>query len=249
MANKIFRSNIISNIKRAMQAFSDASRINHPALKGRIREIVLTNLLNPILPLGVEIGYGKIVDYLDNQSRETDVIIYTKKILAPILFDERTGIFPIESCLYAIEIKSKITASEVKDSIAKGEQLRSLKYIHEIYGQSIIPVILAIYAFDTDLVGDGKSEIERYREYDALFLKDPVIPVICVAGRGYWYFKHKEKKWVFHPPSPGFDEVVDFLAGVVNTVPDIINIRGNPGLGWYLIEPALEERLSSKPAE
>jgi hypothetical protein len=133
MANKIFRDHIINNIKKAMHDFSNATRVNHPGLKGRIREIVLSNLFRPILPLGMEIGNGKIIDYLDNQSRETDVIIYTRNILAPILYDEKTGMFPIESCIYAIEIKSKLTASEIKDSIAKGEDLRSLKYMVNKY--------------------------------------------------------------------------------------------------------------------
>jgi hypothetical protein len=82
----------------------------------------------------------------------------------------------------------------------------------------------------------GKSEIDRYQEYDALFLENPVIPVICVVGRGYWWFNQVEKKWIFHTPSPEFDEVVDFLDGVVNTVPNMIDRRGHPALGWYLIE-------------
>jgi hypothetical protein len=249
MANKIFRDHIIKNIKGAMQDFSNTIQINHPALKGRIREIALTNLFKPILPFGVGIGYGKIIDYLDSQSRETDIIIYTKTILAPILYDEKTGLFPIESCLYAIEIKSRITASEVKDAIAKGEHLRSLKYIHERYGQLIAPVIPAIYAFDTDLVIGGKTEIDRYQEYDTLCFENPVIPVICVAGRGYWWFKNIEKKWIFHPPSSDFDEIVDFLGGVVNTIPDIITARRNPGLGWYLIEPRLGGNISLKPTK
>jgi hypothetical protein len=152
-------------------------------------------------------------------------------------------LFPIESCIYAIEIKSKITANEIKDSIAKGENLRSLKYIHE-YGQQISPVIAAIFAFDTDLAVGGKSEIDRYQEYDGLFSENPVIPVICVAGRGYWWFNQVEKIWTFHTPSPEFNEVVDFLGGIVNTIPIIISRRGHPELGWYLIEPRPIRKLA-----
>lgn len=248
MANQIFRDHVIKNIRGAMQEYSNAAMVDHPGLKGHIREIALTNMFKPILPLGVDIGNGKIIDYTGNQSREIDIIIYTKKILAPILYDIKFGIFPIESCLYSIEVKSKITSSEIKDTISKALKLRSLKYIYEKYGQFISPVIPAIYAFDTDLELDGKSEIDRYKECDELFYEDPIIPVICVARRGYWWFNQREKIWTFHLPSAEFDEVIDFLGGVINTVPDIISKRGETSLGWYLMEPARKVfKIPSKP--
>jgi hypothetical protein len=60
MPNQIFRDHIINNIRGAIQESSNAAtRVNHSALKGRIREIVVTNLFRPILPLGVETGNGK----------------------------------------------------------------------------------------------------------------------------------------------------------------------------------------------
>ncbi len=242
MPNDLFRNKVITRINAAISEYRDASGIEHRALQGRIREIALDNLFRPLLPSGIEIGTGKILDNCGIQSHETDLIIYSKAVLPAIMYSEREGLFPAEACCYAIEVKSRATATEIKDALAKAESLRNLRYAAGLYdiqdvpiNHPIKPVIPAFFAFTTELAENGKSELERYSEIDPHFREAPCLVAICVVGRGYWWWR-RDKKWIFHPPTPDHDEIIDFLSGVINTIPDSLVARGHPRLGNYLIQ-------------
>lgn len=218
MANEIYRSRIINDIEYAIAEAKSAALAKHPGLTGRIRELVATNLLAPLLPAGFSIGSGKIVDTHGSQSGETDLIIYNKAILPPVLYSDRDGIFPVEACYYAIEVKSRLTASAIRDSIEKGRAILNLRWTGKLEGDSNRgPVVLVLLAFDSDLV-EGGSEIDRYIQYDPTWATDPVLKAICVAGRGYWYHKTADNSWTGVAASADHDEVIDLISGVVNTL-------------------------------
>jgi len=179
-------------------------------------------------------------------SAEVDVIIYSAATLPPLLLDAGFGVYPAEACIYAIEVKSTLTADQLRDAINKHRQLQQLRYlpstVNQIYqpvGNPSPPVIPALFAFASDLVPEGKSELERYRELDPAADTRPAIPVLCVAGRGYWWYKPNEpaEKWINHLPTDDSEEVIDFLGGVANTIPDQIFLKGRPRFGHYIIRP------------
>ncbi|NET59890.1 MAG: hypothetical protein F6K47_28200 [Symploca sp. SIO2E6] len=99
---------------------------------------------------------------------------------------------------------------------------------------SVIPLL---FAFSTDLSNSGKDELERYREIDNNANESPAIPIMCVAGRGYWRFDPREsaEKWIKHLPTDNFDEIIDLIAGIANTIPDQIALRGRPRFGHYIL--------------
>lgn len=246
MADDLFRSEFITRVRSAIARAEEISRIEHHGLAGRAREVFVKGLLQPVLPPYIELGSGKIADSEGHLSRETDVVIYSAATLPPLLLEAGFGVYPAEACIYAIEVKSTLTASDLRDAIAKHRQLRALRYLpsvlNDVYqpvGAPSLPVIPALFAFQTDLSEDGKGELARYRELDEEADTNPAIPVFCVAGRGYWWFKPNEpaEKWIHHPPSPEHEEVIDFLGGVANTVPDQVFLKGRPRFGNYIIRP------------
>ena len=247
MSNEIFRNELKKEIQAAIKAYKDAAALDHSGLRGRVREIVTEKLLKPILPPGIEIGTGKITDSKNNFSAETDLIIYSRLTLPPLIYGHSTGVFPVESCIYAIEVKSQLNATELKTSIEKFKRLRTLQYLESFYplnfvnpiGPACSFVIPVLFAFTTDLSESGKTEIQRYRENDDTADISPIIPVFCVPGRGYWWFKANEpdKKWIHHPPSGEHDEVIDFIGGLANTIPVEAIKKGHPYYGNYIIEP------------
>lgn len=155
MTNELFRNHAITLIRTAVMQASSAAGINHAGLRGRVREITVENLLRPFLLGQFDIGTGKITDFEGNQSAETDIVIYSRNILPPIMYSERDGIFPIEACFYALEVKSKVTSEEIADSVQKAATLWQIKSLAP--GNGIVP---ALFAFDTDLAVGGKSELE-----------------------------------------------------------------------------------------
>jgi hypothetical protein len=109
------------------------------------------------------------------------------------------------------------------------------------------PVIPGLFAFDSDLTENGESEIERYQRLDSCNPTDPLLRAICVVGRGYWYYDNRDNRWVFLHPSQEHDEVVGFLSGVMNTIPDALASRGRPRLGNYLMTPRPSDDTQQKP--
>ncbi len=242
MPNDIFRDRVNNLIRLAIKEAINTKKIEHPFLQGRIREIALDKIFKPLLILDTECGTGKIVDSKGTQSNETDIIIYSKKILPPIMYSEREGTFPVESCIYSIEVKSKSTAKGVKDTIKKAKKIRELYYSPGQHDDNFNPIkhsiqyiVPVFFAFDSDLKDNGKSEIDRYKENDPDFCKNPYLRAICVVGKGYWWYNAPKKKWVFHPPTKFYDEVIDFLSGIINTIPDILVSRRYPRFGNYLM--------------
>ena len=246
MPNPLFRSEFISRVKTALARAQAAGLLDHPGLTGRAREVFVKDLLKPILPPYVELGSGKISDSEGRLSPEIDVVVYSAATLPPLLFDVGFGVYPAEACIYAIEVKSILTAGQLRDSLEKHRQLRQLTYLpsalNKVY-QPIGPpspaVIPALFAFGSDLGPDGKSELERYRELDPEADISPVTPILCVAGRGYWWYKPNEpaEKWINHSPTQDHEEIIDFLGGVANTIPDQVAFKGRPRFGHYLLRP------------
>ena len=242
MPNSIFRQRAINIVSAAVKESDSASLLDHSALRGRVREIVVDRLMQPFLPSAFEVGTGKIADSKGFRSRETDLVIYSKAVLPPVLYSGRDGVFPAEASFYAIEVKSTVTSQEVDDAIEKARELGKLTYTSGEYddaGRStphpFLPIIPALFGFSSDLAEGGKSDLDRYLERDSGGGSSPSITVICIVGRGYWWFKAAERRWAFHPPTPEGDEVVDFVSGVINTLPNSLAARRRPRLGLYLM--------------
>ncbi len=249
MANELVRNKIKNYIEKAIEEAQNAADLDHPGMMGTIREIAIKNLFEPLLTGQTKIGNGKIVDFTGFQSQETDVIIYSNNIHPAILYSPRMdiGVYPSETCIYAIEVKSKATAENIRDAMEKARTLQRLKYTSGLYSpdgiaiqHQVIPVIPVFFAFGSDL--KEKSEIDRYIELDSEAEFNPLIPVICVVGKGYWYYRRDTTpngdsigKWFHWAPSKDHNEIFGFLSGILNTIPDRIASRGHPRFGEYLI--------------
>lgn len=160
------------------------------------------------------------------------------------MYSDRDGVFPVEACFYAIEVKSVLTAQEIDDTIRKMRTLQALRYQSGEYddkgvaiNHQLRSVVPTLFAFESDL-SPNASDGARYLQRDAESHSNPALRVVCVVGRGYWRFDAANGKWLFHEPSSDSDEVIDFLSGIANTLPDALVSRRRPRLGNYLMLPS-----------
>jgi hypothetical protein len=164
-----YRDLILSRVQAAIGAARAARGISHNGLLGEIREILLRELFRPLLPADIGVGHGQIISHTGRTSRQTDVVLYDRRILPPILFQESSGLFPVESVLQTVEVKSQLTSTELRSSHDAASDLLQFDYLHGFIDasglglpQTITKAISTIFALDTDLAPGGKSEIERY---------------------------------------------------------------------------------------
>lgn len=126
-----YRQIAIDAIEKTVAAANSSGMIEHPGLKGRLREIVIEELVKPFLSPHIGAATGTIVDPYGKQSRQVDVILYDEQVTPPILFSEREGVIPCHSVVATIEVKSSLTREELKGAV---ENARSVKLLSYDYG-------------------------------------------------------------------------------------------------------------------
>jgi len=265
MASDRFRRMIINNVKTQIQKSLDWSDEKHPGSKGSVRENCVRDLIEPVLRSGVDANAnGHVIDCKNNQSGQVDVIVFADSVLPRVLRDSPDYV-PLESTLYLFEVKSKATRTGIREAIQKARTIRALSMEPGAWGypdfiardplynyqpgmpvfhaskmliQGISPVFV-FFAFSSDMK-DG-DELDRFMsafteegvtERD---LSNPPIAALCIVGKGYWFHKEGTTSWEYRPASPEYDEVVDLLAGISNSIPQILISRGAPKLGPYFM--------------
>lgn len=238
----ILRAKVASAIS---QAQSIRNQLTHPGVKGSILEILIGQLFQPLLPADIGVGTGQIIEsYTGQVSGQMDIVLYDKSILPPVLIDQKLGIFPIESVLYTIEVKTVLTAAELRTAHEAAAELETKFFYRpgkadqngKEQNHKVSRARSVIFALSTDLSGKNLTEAERYRKlYENG--SSPHLRAICVAGSGYWY--DNGDNWLGFPPTSQYDEVLAFIGGVTNTYREVANSRGQPSLGHYIVPDAV----------
>lgn len=203
-----------------LRADSLASGANHHGIEGEIREIAARDCVEPFLTQGFQCGTGKVIDSVGNLSDQIDLAVYHRKLVPPILVNRDLGFYPVECVRYAFEIKSKLTASEVRDANKKFRSISRLfsfpqKQADGTTKRGGCPSTV-LFAFGSDISG---SELERYKKHTES--QDPPCTVLCVLGKGYWFYDAASKNWFGQEAlseHAAFTEFCMFIGGFMNSL-------------------------------
>ena len=146
-----FNSKIIT-LKSNFEVNKD---VMHQGIKGGLNEGELSSLIKEVIPQRYRITKGIIENSKGEQSNEADIFIYDDEILPAYIKSDLTFV-PVESVKYVFEVKSTLNATELKTTISKFENFKS------IGGRS--PTVL--FSFSSDIKG---SELSRYIKQDINF--------------------------------------------------------------------------------
>jgi len=235
------------------------SAIGHPGVKGRLREILVNNLLIPWLPLGIKCGTGIIIDS-ENQiakAGQEDIILYDELLAPQVLSSPTTpdGVFIVNSVLCRIEVKSKVTRNEMIDFIKKSINIAGLKYnVREKINRNITGPLNMLFAYESDCVS-----IEN--EYDRLLdlfkecncsLNSGIVSMICIPNLGYIKLNRIDNKniWQKLQTNDSRDYIAYFVATVSSSCFNARMERQNRdvsqslegGIGMYLDSPYINIR-------
>ncbi len=243
----VYQEILRSRVAGAVASARAANDISHAGLKGEVLEILIAELFSPLLPSDVGVGTGQIIECRSGRlSNQVDIVLYDRSVLPPLLFGRQKGIFPVESVLYAIEVKTTLTRSGLQAAHDHARDLDGFEYVVDAAGP-VERVRSVIFALSTDLAAGGTSEIDRYKGiYGG---EPPYLRALCVVDRGYWY--DDGQKWLCYKLPRAFDEVLAFLGGVTNSYKMVGRSRGDPKLGQYII-PAEQSSVAltaTKPGE
>lgn len=234
--NTFYRQELINRIDKAIKDANLISpKLNHPYLIGKSKEILLDQLIKPMLALKYSTGSGKIADAHNNISSEVDVVIFSKELIPPILFSENLGVYPSESVLSCIEVKSMLDEPQLRDVFNKYEVIKAkIKYIAGQYDENDKSVEHELFDFTRELFAFNsvKDIFDKYKNIDKNWNTEPVINNFCVIGVGWWGFC--AKKWTFVPSDADHEEVIVYLSTLVNTLSKVAESRKTPRIDQYL---------------
>ncbi|HEL7748944.1 TPA: hypothetical protein UL761_000453 [Stenotrophomonas maltophilia] len=145
----------------------------HNGVKGGLNEAEITNLIKEVIPQRFRTAKGIIENANGKQSNETDIFIYDDDILPPYIKNDLAFV-PVEAVKYVFEVKSTLDANELRTTIKKFNNFKSIGG----RGQT------ALFSFSTDIKG---SEILRYKASEDDFFVNPAITILCASNKSYYY--------------------------------------------------------------
>jgi len=108
--------------------FIKAGKATHTCAVGSGREKALMNKLKSILPHGIGVGSGFVIDSLGNTSSQCDLIIYEEEFALKFIIndDDTYAYYNCESVIAVGEIKSDASIADIEDSFKKLKKIREL---------------------------------------------------------------------------------------------------------------------------
>lgn len=206
-----FATAIISGL---IEKIKSLSALDHNLTKGELRELFVNEVLFSFLSDQFGISSGIIINQAGLQSHQNDIIIYDKRVLPPFIKRHNIGVFPVESVLAVIEVKTRLTRDNLIETESKFDQLRSIicdkKFSY--YGtEGYIPLcgIIAFY-------GNGSKEIKGANGAAWLNENFKNLFAICLAGKFSWL---RTKGWSICKHNPiTFEETKRFVAAILDNV-------------------------------
>jgi hypothetical protein len=213
--------------------------VEHDGEKGAFREFFITQLIQPLIPIHFSVGSGVVVDWWGRQSRQSDVIIYDRRKLQPILLAGTRGLFPIDSVLAVIEVKSRLKATDYVNLVEAGRRFSPYSEIENPMGllikragilpenQAIYPAF-AVFAYTSD--APKKDEGKRIEERTTA--NSHYIKLIGVLDKGVWSLENQQ--WKKHTDIGIEDVSARFLVMILNRLEDTARSRGDYRLQDWL---------------
>lgn len=118
-------SGVVQRLQAEVQVMNRL--VPHHGEQGRANELTLSRLLESLLPSNVSVGSGIIFDSAGRASGQTDLILYDASSQPRFLAQTTQFLFPVETVLAAIEVKTTLDDEELgKVATSKG-RLRDLR--------------------------------------------------------------------------------------------------------------------------
>lgn len=204
-------------VKNLIESVDSLGRLGHTLTKGQLRELFVAQVLNNFLTIQFGIGTGIIVNQKGNQSAQTDIVIYDKRIIPPFIEERGIGVYPAESVIATIEVKSWLNKGEIESADKAATKLKDEIYdpnssIYEDFGylKPLCTVIGFYNSGENDLLEVGKGKEWLSKNIRSLF-------GICLVSKYSWL--HLRDDWAYQGQNEDTkEETKRFIAVTLDNV-------------------------------
>jgi hypothetical protein len=208
----------VGNLIRQVDSIGDLEE----NVKGRLVESFNEEILKSFLTSQFDIGNGVIINHLGEQSGETDIIIYDKRLLPPFIKQERSAVYPIESVIATIEVKCSLNMKKLKKVEASAKLLQETVFDRKQsllknakYSGMCQPPLSAVLAFRSI---KEVSKLSSPKEGE-LWIKGNIkhLFAICIVNEFSW-LNVSTKGWSIVERDDANEETKRFIAVFLDNV-------------------------------
>lgn len=116
MARTTVQKYSISIVRGMVEKAHSLSGMGHQPTKGQLRELFVAEALTPFLTSQFGVKTGVVVNQEGYESNQTDILIYDNRILPPFIEERKLGVYPVESVIATIEVKSWLRKPELLEA-------------------------------------------------------------------------------------------------------------------------------------
>ncbi|WP_367889966.1 DUF6602 domain-containing protein [Serinicoccus kebangsaanensis] len=176
--------------------FAQSRVVGHAGDRGENREQILVDFLERHLPNRYGVTKGQIMTKSGTLSHSADVIIYDA-LNCPVLYRSRTAVLPVEGVYGIIEVKSRLSKSELLDAMNKIETFKRLaprdlflvqtrSYAAADRPSRPFGIVLAYGFADNSLESLGENYAAKCDDvHDVNFFTN----LVCVLGEGLIHYQ------------------------------------------------------------
>lgn len=182
---------IQSEINCLVEKSKGYQAINHNATKGSLRETLLIDFFNKLVPTSLSISSGVICDSSGKSSTQLDFIIYDNQVLPNLILDKDLSMIPIESVYLIAEIKSTLRKKDLEQVEKSRKSLNKLKLSIIPTEEHNIKIPSVIVAFDNKVSEQTLTDwIEEQNDVVSIC----IINKFCISktGKGIEIYKYDD---------------------------------------------------------
>jgi hypothetical protein len=205
MSRTFAQDNATDLIRNLVQRAKSMGGLKHKLTQGELKELHVAEFLKRFLTSQFDVGTGTVVNREGKESRQTDIIIYDNRIIPPVVENQGTGIFPVESVIATVSIRTTLNGTGVKEAEDAAAYLA--ENVVGDYARDF-PPLYAAFGFAGGIRGLSNQEAGK------AWLDERVRRLfnICIAGR-YCWANVGTKGWTLGTDSSGrHNETKRFLA-------------------------------------
>lgn len=237
MASSMLNDAIAAATDHMVRLYELSGGVSHDGEKGAFREFFIAELIRPCLPFQFGVGSGVVIDAYKRQSRQSDLIIYDNRLLPPVILTKDRGLYPIDSVLAVIEVKSTLKSTHYK-SMFEAARLFSptadnnpnclrIATLGTLEGNQTFYPLYAVFGYTSDSDRDEFERLEKRfpggREH---------IRLICVLNKGVWSCSGGGRT-----QNDQGKNAIRFLLFLLNRIEEVANSRGKYRLeDWLSLE-------------
>lgn len=237
----LFRDYMLAHMAGVLGKFRATNAITHRGEKGTIREALAAGIVRPWLGPSVKIGTGFVIQQHGGQSLQCDNVLYWPDVQPPTALGGEEGpcLFPVEGVASVVEVKSKLTTSELQGALANvRSSCRALRLASgasmELTGYQMphptIPPFSCILAFE--------SEVASNTLIDTLKLNRDAWDLVCVLGmKGGLYAGLRSGDPTDCGISDDLERLLAFSVILRDNIQHARASRGTPTLQNYVTAP------------